>query len=83
MPCQDFDKVHCMPICPTPMYYQCPACHWSKTVAPRSDALGPCDFYSDCPQCQHSPLQVRPAGVVQGELAQVAHTIARLWRSRR
>ena len=72
-----------MPIHPTPMHYRCPACGWSKTVAPRSDALGPGDFYSDCPQCQHSPLQVQPAGVVQGGLAQVAHTMARLWRSQR
>ena len=30
-----------------------------------------------------SPLQVQPAGAVQGGLAQVAHTMARLWRSQR
>lgn len=72
-----------MPVRPSPHYYHCPACHWSKTVAPRSDALGPGDFYSACPVCQHSPLQSRPAGVVQGELAQVANAIERLWKSLR
>ncbi len=72
-----------MPIRPAPMYYTCPACHWSKTVAPRSDALGPGDFYSACPQCHHSPLESGPAGGVPGELVQVANTIARLWKSRR
>lgn len=72
-----------MPIRPTPTHYHCPACHWSKTVAPRSDALGPGDFYSTCPQCHNSALESRPAGVVQGELVQMANTIARLWKWRR
>lgn len=67
-----------------PLYqYHCSACGWSKTVAPRSDALGPCDFYSACPQCHHGPLESRPAGVVQGELTQIANTIERLWKSLR
>ena len=71
-----------MPIRPTPMHYRCPACGWSKTVAPRSDALGPGDFYDACPQCQHTPLESQPAGALQAEVAQTLHTIARLWKSR-
>lgn len=63
------------------MHYTCPACGWSKTVAPLSDALGPGDFYSACPACLHSPLESRPASAMQGQLAQVANTIERLWKS--
>ena len=71
-----------MPIRPLPRLFRCPACGWSKTVAPRSDALGPGDFYDACPQCQHSPLESQPAGGLQAELAQAVHAIARLWKSR-
>lgn len=70
-----------MPIRPTPTHYHCPACGWSKTVTPRSDALGPGDFYDACPKCGHSDLESRPAGALQSELAQVANTLARLWKS--
>ncbi len=72
-----------MSIRPSPMHYTCRACGWSKTVAPLSDALGPGDFYSACPACHYSPLESRPAGAVLGELAQVANTIERLWKSLR
>lgn len=71
-----------MPIRPTPMHYACPACGWSKTVAPRSDALGPSNFYRACPQCQHSPLESKPVSALRGEVAQAIGTIARLWKSR-
>ena len=46
-----------MPTRPPPCKYQCPSCHWKKTVAPRSDAviLG-YDCFDKCPQCGHAPL---------------------------
>ena len=61
------------------MHYHCPACHWSKTVTPLSDALGPGDFYRACPQCGHEPLDVQPAGAgtALGDLVQSAE---RLWK---
>ena len=51
-----------MPIRPPPRLFRCPACGWSKTVAPRSDALGPDhDILHSCPKCGHVPLDARSA----------------------
>mgnify|MGYP001809859336 CR=1 FL=1 len=50
-----------MPIRPLATLYTCPACGWSKTIKPRSDALMPGDMPSDCPVCGHVPLEHRPA----------------------
>ena len=72
-----------MPIRPTPIHYACPACGWSKTVAPRSDALMPGDYFSACPDCGHANLQTKTAGTLQGEMAQVLGAIEQLWKSRR
>ena len=72
-----------MPIRPAPMHYRCPACHWSKTVAPRSDALTPADYFSSCPACGHAALDAKAAGALQGEVAQVLGAIEQLWKSRR
>ena len=66
-----------MPIRPSPSTYTCPSCHWSKTVAPRSDALMPGEFFSACPKCGRSPLQHRPAGAVEGALGQLADKVRR------
>ena len=71
-----------MPIRPPSRLFRCPACGWSKTVIPRSDALGPGDYYNACTQCHHSPLESQPVGALEGEVAQAIHTIARLWKSR-
>lgn len=72
-----------MPIRPPPLLFRCPACGWSKTVAPRSDVLVPGDFYDACPRCGHGALESRAAGALQSELAQAANTLARWWKSRR
>lgn len=49
-----------MPV-PSHMTYSCPACGWSKTVTPKSDALIPGDFYDCCPNCGHDKLDVSKA----------------------
>ena len=72
-----------MPISPIPRHYTCPACHWSKTVAPRSDALTPADYFSECPACGHAALDAKAAGALQGEVAQVLGAIEPRWKSRR
>ena len=69
-----------MPVRPPPRTYTCPACHWSKTVAPRSDALMPGDYFNACPACRHSPLTTQRANAVQAALAQATARIQRIWR---
>ncbi|MDR1613190.1 MAG: hypothetical protein LBT97_10490 [Planctomycetota bacterium] len=60
-----------MPIRPPPRTYVCPACGWSKTVAPRSDVLIPGrDHFSVCPKC-HGPLKSRPANAIEQLFAEV------------
>jgi len=68
-----------MPIPPHPTAYSCPACHWSKTVAPRSDALMPGDFLDACPNCGHAPLAIKRANAAQAALGQLTDAIKRLW----
>ncbi len=53
------------------MHYHYPAYHWSKTVAPRSDALGPGDLHHACPRCGCKDLQVQAANPTQVLLAWV------------
>lgn len=69
-----------MPIAPPPTTYTCLACGWSKTVAPRSDALGPGDYYRACPKCAHAPLATSRAGAAQAVLGQLSEQLKRLWR---
>lgn len=69
-----------MPIRPHPYTYTCPQCGWSKTVAPRSDALGPGDHFSRCPACDHAPLSSVPAIAVSSALAAGVQALARLLR---
>ena len=46
-----------MPVAPPPSTYTCPACHWSKTVQPRSDCMFVgVDYFAECPSCGHAPL---------------------------
>lgn len=56
---------------PAPMHYHYPACHWSKTIAPRNDALGPGDLHHACTRCGCKDLQVRDANPAQEPLAWV------------
>lgn len=70
-----------MPVPPRPLTYRCYACHWSKTVAPRSDVLMPgIDHLSSCPACGHRPLETRVAGAASATLAGLAEQIKRLLR---
>ena len=48
-----------MPIRPQPFTFVCQACHWKKTVAPLSDALGPLDWCERCERCGSDVLTVR------------------------
>jgi transcription elongation factor Elf1 len=50
-----------MPIRPDPMRFICPVCGWSKSVAPRSDALRPGEFFLACPKCGCSKLDIQSA----------------------
>ena len=69
-----------MPIRPPPMTCHCAACGWSKTVAPRSDALSLGDFFTICPACGHAPLAMKPANVARAALGAWADALKRLWR---
>lgn len=50
-----------MPIRPLPSVYTCPKCGWTKSVAPRSDALMPGEYFSKCPACGCGTLTHRNA----------------------
>ena len=67
-----------MSIRPSPRTYFCPSCHWSKTVAPRSDALMPGEFFTACPKCGHGELETRDAparGSATGWLERLARSL--------
>ena len=68
-----------MPIALPPTTYNCPACRWSKTVAPRSDALMPGEFFSACPVCRHAPLDRKTATLGEATLGSLADVFKRLW----
>ena len=70
-----------MPVRPPPRTYHCPACHWSRTVAPPSDALIPgIDYFHACPACGHHPLETRAASTTRATIAELAVQIKRLLR---
>lgn len=70
-----------MPIPPRPHTYRCTACHWSKTVAPRSDALiRGIDHFDACPTCGHRPLETQAASAGWAALAELADKMTRLMR---
>jgi predicted RNA-binding Zn-ribbon protein involved in translation (DUF1610 family) len=68
-----------MPHKPSPTTYHCPACKWSKTVAPASDALidGVTGF-TQCPNCGNQDLETKSANIVQGTVAKVLSQIERV-----
>lgn len=68
-----------MPIRPRPRHYYCSACNWSKTVAPKSDALGSGDFFDICPACGYAPLNSKAADALQTLTAQVLNGLQRWW----
>lgn len=61
-----------MPSRPIAMTYTCTSCSWSKTTAPKSDALLPSDFFTKCPLCGYAPLDTRKASFVAGSLAEIS-----------
>lgn len=67
-----------MPIHPTPTTYTCPACGWSKTLAPQSDALMPGDVFGVCPKCGHEPLDSHEASTARGVLASLTNKVKRV-----
>ena len=69
-----------MAIAPPTTTYTCPACHWSKTVASRGDALMPGEHFSACPACGKAPLESRPAHAARAALAQLAQQVRRALR---
>ena len=68
-----------MPIRPPPRTFTCPACHWSKTVAPLSDALSPGEHFTVCPACGHSPLDRKTVSLTHATLGGLADAFKRLW----
>lgn len=60
-----------MPIRPAPTTYECPMCHWTKTVAPVSDALMPGEYFRACPQCNCNALVSRPATAAKAVLIRI------------
>nr|WP_225923548.1 MULTISPECIES: DNA repair protein RadA [Pseudomonas] len=66
-----------MPIKPRPFTFVCDECGWKKTVAPRSDALRPGDWFARCPKCGSEALSHRSADVFDRT---VAEWLARLRR---
>lgn len=70
-----------MPVRPRTITYRCPACHWSKTVAPRSDALIPgIEYFDSCPACRHSPLETQAASAARATISGLAEQIRRMMR---
>lgn len=67
-----------MSVRPQARTYSCPACGWSKTVAPRSDAFTPGDIYQSCPICGFKDLQQKTAGFADAGLAGVREQLKRL-----
>lgn len=60
-----------MPIKPRPLTFVCRDCQWKKTVAPRSDALGVGEYFTQCPRCTSMAIKVFAAGFLDGLLAEL------------
>ncbi|MDD1966729.1 hypothetical protein NPS29_15460 [Pseudomonas putida] len=59
-----------MPVRPQPFTFTCDSCGWKKTIAPRSDALGPGEWCDRCERCGSTSLSFKTAGVIDRTLAQ-------------
>ncbi len=57
-----------MPIRPQPMRVSCPHCHWHTISAPRSDAISPGEWVTQCPRCGHDDLERTPLSSWQASL---------------
>ena len=61
-----------MPIKPRPSTFVCMDCGWKKTVAPKSDALRPGEYFSRCPLCESEAIRQQPAGYLEALWAQIS-----------
>lgn len=68
-----------MSVRPQARTYSCPACCWSKTVAPRSDALAPSEYFESCPVCGFKDLQQKSAGFANAGLVGVREKLRKLF----
>ena len=58
------------------------ACGWNKTIAPNSDVLTRGhDYFEECPQCAHTPLQSQAVDEAPAVLAQWTQTLEK-WLKR-
>lgn len=46
---------------PQPMKFTCLSCNWQQTTYPKSDVLGPGDYFSACPKCGNAKLEITAA----------------------
>ena len=60
-----------MPIRPQPMRVSCPHCHWYTISAPRSDAISPGEWVTQCPRCGHEDLERTPLSSWQASLVRL------------
>ncbi|OOL34507.1 hypothetical protein BOO94_28235 [Pseudomonas sp. FSL W5-0299] len=60
-----------MPIKPKPFAFECGECGWKKVVAPKSDCLGPADWFDRCPKCGNEKLKMKRAGWLEGKWAEL------------
>ena len=62
---------------PHPITYTCQACHWSKTVAPRSDALLGHDLpIEQCPKCGSHDIVSQKASALAAATADIRNVIS-------
>lgn len=59
-----------MPIKPKSFTLVCEDCNWKKTIAPRSDALRPGEWFVVCPRCGSTDLKMREAGWLEAVVAE-------------
>lgn len=63
-----------MPIPPYPRTFICSHCGWQRTTIPVSDTFRlEVDWFFQCPACQHTELETRPASraeIMRERLAQ-------------
>lgn len=62
-----------MPVRPPPITYECSVCGWKKTVQPKSDVrLDEFDYFSQCQQCQHAPLNTHTPSTFRSVLTSLS-----------
>lgn len=62
---------------PEPYTYRCRVCHWQKTLAPKSDALMPGEYFTRCPKCSSEDLEKVQASGVERALAKLKRQLTK------